>query len=249
MNPTPASHGLVAQAGPAPEVFGVAIVLGVVIGTGMAYHAHTGGRSWLVWGLVGFFLGIFGLLIYLGYLVVSPQSTEEEHPGPDVAGPADTRTPPASTAGTAEPTDGSGTSSDGDNQWRQVASELGSRGGGPGQSATSPDAGGPGRQSGAQQRGTERSGTGGGARSADRQPDRGSEAADTGGGTARPSGRPEAERAGMAVELTYGDGQSDLLSGVTHIERDDRALVVTREDGTERRYENGRVERVWDESE
>ncbi|MEF8813235.1 MAG: hypothetical protein V5A55_05395 [Halovenus sp.] len=190
---------LVAQTQPAPETFGVALVLGVIIGAGMAYHAHSNGRSGVVWGLVGFVLGIIGLLIYLGYLVFGP-SAEEEKPGPDVAGPAsgpaETRTQSASTTGVPEPENRGGALSDSDNQWRQVASEV--RGSDPGH----------------QPRATERRGASAGSR--------------------------------LAVELTYGDGQSDLLSGVTQVERDGRALVVTRGDGTETRYENGRVERVWD---
>ncbi len=197
---------LVAQTQPAPETLGVALVLGVIIGAGMAYHAHSNGRSEVVWGLVGFVLGIIGLLIYVGYLVLGP-SAEEEKPGPDVTGPAsepaEARTRPASATGVPESKNGGDVSSDGDNQWRQVASEVGGNDTATGAALDGPDGG-------------------------------------------APSGSP-AGRAGMAIEVTYGDGQADLLSGVTQVERDGRALVVTREDGTERRYENSRIERVWDE--
>jgi hypothetical protein len=238
---------LVAQTQPAPETLGVALVLGVIIGAGMAYHAHSSGRSEVVWGLVGFVLGIIGLLIYVGYLVLGP-SPEGEKPGPDVAGPAsepaEARTRPASATGVPEPENGAGVSSAGDNQWRQVASEVGGDNPATGAALDGPD-----RQNsgpGDQPRATEERGASAGGGSVDRQPEPGSGDGDPSPGVGGPSGSP-AGRAGMALELTYSDGQTDLLSGVTQVERDGRALVVTREDGTERRYENSRIERVWDE--
>lgn len=219
MNVTLASLGVVAQTEPAPGVIGVAAVLGLLIGAGMAYHAYSNGRNWLVWGLVGFFLGVVGLLVYLGYLLVSSRSGGAEQPDPDVAGPADTRSS-ARPVGTRTPDDGDDVTPDADNQWQRVASELGGPTGGAGsdrRSAPGTDVDGPDRDS--------------------------NHAAGT------PSGGADAEHGGMAVELTYGDGRSERLSGVTRVERDDRALVVTHEDGTERRYENGRVERVRDGNE
>jgi len=242
MRVTLAGSGVVAQVepAPAPETLGIAVVVGLVIALSMAYHARSNGRNWIFWGLVGFFLGIFGLVIYGGYLLVRSRSGGENQPDAGVAGaasgPADTR-PRARSADPPDRRDEGARVADDDNQWRQVASEAG-RTGTDRRQATRPggdssDDGRPGRSAGP-------GGTAG------RGPADGG-SGETAGDVGSHSGRPDAGRAGMAVELTYGDGRSDRLSGVTHIERNDRVLVVTRDDGTQKRYENGRVERVWDE--
>lgn len=256
---------LVAQAEPEPELVGIGLLLGIVIGAGMAYHAHNNSANALIWGLVGFFLGIFGILVYVGYLFVrSPPDEDAPEPVAESAGPggrpdstqvgsqhkaAETREPDGSwPPGTESPTDEGETDN---NQWRQVASEL--RPGGPspteaeqqtrtGQAVDHPDVPG---ESSDDHGGHDGTAIDPGESSTESRTTTQQERA------AQPVGTGQSQSAstpGMAVELTYGNGDSDLLSGITRIERDDRALVVTREDGTEKRYENARIERIWDEN-
>jgi hypothetical protein len=61
-------RGLVMETG-FPLVFAFAVIAGCTIGTG--YIADQKGRSFALWAVIGFFLGIFGLLL----AVVVPKKT------------------------------------------------------------------------------------------------------------------------------------------------------------------------------
>jgi hypothetical protein len=62
---------------PTTEELLVSLVLGVIVGSGLAYHAYTTGRNAIIWGIAGFFFSLLAAVVYALYVVLSSSSSEE----------------------------------------------------------------------------------------------------------------------------------------------------------------------------
>jgi len=62
----------------AGEAIIVALLLGIILGIGVGKHASARGRSGIAWGLLAFFTGLIGAIIYGLYALADSADAENE---------------------------------------------------------------------------------------------------------------------------------------------------------------------------
>jgi hypothetical protein len=209
----------------------ISLVLGVLVGAGLGYHAYTTGRNPFVWGLLGFFFSILAAVVYVLYVVISSGPSEQRdqlEPRAEMGDSpefGDRMTDPeaesvADTA-TRDRTATQQSTADDDNQWRQVARDVDA-------DADSDD----GWAESAQTTGATRP----------REPS--PEDATAPAATGRRPADVQREQATMVVTLTHDEGRRYTRSNVTEINREGDMIALTDADGSRSTYGNAQIESV-----
>ncbi|WP_436936218.1 hypothetical protein [Halovenus marina] len=215
---------------PTTEELLISLVLGVLVGAGLGYHAYTTGRNPFVWGLLGFFFSILAAVVYVLYVVISSEPSEQRDQLEPRAEMGDSpefgdrvTDPEAESVADTATRDGTATqqsTADDGNQWRQVARDVDT------------DAGGDGWAESAQKTGS----------TAPREP--GSEGATAPESTGRRPAEVQREQATMVVTLTHDEGRRYTRSNVTEINREGDMIALTDADGSRSTYGNAQIESV-----